>query len=170
VKNLYLIAEITSFDNKGFAKLKLFARDIERFDKIKELYIEISGNYKKLKVEEVKFKSESAYLKFLGFDEKDDFEVLLNRKLYLDKKSLRQLVKREFFAQDLMYCDVVYKGKVIGYISDVLCLKANDVLTIRNNDGKEYMIPFVSDFVKEVDLKKKEVILTDRDLEFYDED
>jgi hypothetical protein len=28
----------------------------------------------------------------------------------------------------------------------------------------------VSDFVKEVDLKKKEVILTDRDLEFYDED
>jgi len=69
-----------------------------------------------------------------------------------------------------MYCDVVYKGKVIGYISDVLCLKANDVLTIRNNDGKEYMIPFVSDFVKEVDLKKKEVILTDRDLEFYDED
>lgn len=169
MRDLYLVAEIIGFDKRGFAKLKLYTDFIEKFSSLNSVFIEVNGNYKSVKIEQAKITNETVLLKFADFKDKDDFEVLNGRKLYIDNTNLMPLPEDEYYIHDLIGMTVRQNDKVIGKVKDVIKLKSNDVLEIECEEG-EKLIPFVSDFVGKVDIKKKLIFLTERDINFYDED
>ncbi len=51
-------------------------------------------------------------------------------------------------------------GTVLGKVTDLLNMPAQDVLEIRQSDGIKALIPFVEEFVPEVDIEGGRVIVT----------
>ncbi|GMA37023.1 hypothetical protein GCM10025876_32270 [Demequina litorisediminis] len=51
-------------------------------------------------------------------------------------------------------------GTPVGDVVDLLSMPAQDVLVVKEPGGHRAMIPFVEDFVPEVDLDARRVIVT----------
>ena len=71
----------------------------------------------------------------------------------------------EVYWLDLEGCEVINRdGDSLGVVSHLLETGANDVLVVQNG-GEERLIPYVGDFIDEVDLEHK-VIRVDWDKDF----
>lgn len=65
----------------------------------------------------------------------------------------------EYHVQQLIGCEVLLESGVrIGELADVLNLPGQDVLAVKGDRG-EILIPFIAEFVPEVDLEKRRIIL-----------
>lgn len=51
-------------------------------------------------------------------------------------------------------------GEVLGKVTDLLKMPAHDLLEIRQSDGSKALIPFVEEFVPEVDIEAGRVLVT----------
>ena len=65
--------------------------------------------------------------------------------------------KNEYYYHELE-CLTAYteSGSLIGKVDHIL-KGGNDILVIKNEDGKEVMIPFVDELVPEVNLKERTI-------------
>lgn len=97
-----------------------------------------------------------------GFDMivfKDNYDINLIEHLkgsfvYVNKDDIK-LEKNEVLAIDLINFDVIITSKKIGVITEILDTPANEVLVL----DTKIMIPYVKDFIKEIDLKNKIVVV-----------
>lgn len=84
--------------------------------------------------------------------------MALRGKIISVNKDDVELEEGQYFIRDLIGLEVfdVESNSVVGKISDVLNLPANDAYVVRDGD-EEYMIPVVREFVLGVDLDAKRV-------------
>lgn len=169
--DLFLIAEVKSaFGTEGYVLIDSFSDFKDRFFELQKVFVQIFGNYKELIVESVKEIDNKIILKFKGFNSSSDVEIFLNQKLFVDKENVVRLEKDTFFIHDLIGCQVFRNEIIIGFVNDVLVLPANDVLEIKN-DEKVILVPFVKDFIQNVQVENKLIELKkDCDLLYDDED
>jgi 16S rRNA processing protein RimM len=66
----------------------------------------------------------------------------------------------EFYDHQLVGLAVIHEGKAIGKVSEVIHLPAQDVLAITKTDGTESLVPFVLQFVPEVDIRGGKLTIT----------
>ncbi len=67
----------------------------------------------------------------------------------------------EWFDHQLVGLDAVRAdGEVVGEVREVLHLPGHDVLAVSRPDGSEVLVPFVSEFVPEVDLAGGRLVIT----------
>ncbi|MDF1610925.1 ribosome maturation factor RimM [Stygiobacter electus] len=169
--DLFLIAEVKSaFGTEGYVLIDSFSDFKDRFFELQKVFVQIFGNYKELIVESVKEIDNKIILKFKGFNSSSDVEIFLNQKLFVDKENVVRLEKDTFFIHDLIGCQVFRNEIIIGFVNDVLVLPANDVLEIKN-DEKVILVPFVKDFIQNIQVENKLIELKkDCDLLYDDED
>lgn len=169
--DLYLIAEIKSaFGTEGFVFIDSYSDFKERFFELKKAFVFIFGNFKELTVEAVREVDDKIALKFLGFNNADDVQSLIDKKLYVDKENVVKLSEDTFFIHDLIGSTVLRNDVNIGIVEDVFVLPANDVLEI-NNGNRKILVPIVKDFIQSFDSGKKIIVLKkDCDLLYDDED
>ncbi|MBI5807415.1 MAG: 16S rRNA processing protein RimM [Ignavibacteriales bacterium] len=169
--DLFLIAEIKSaFGTEGFVLIDSYSDFKERFFGLKKVFVFIFGNYKELSVEAVKEIDDKIVIKFFGFNSPDDVQVLLDKKLFVDKDDVVKLSEDTFFIHDLIGSIVLRNDVNIGTVEDVLVLPANDVLEI-NSGNRKILVPIVKDFIQSFDAQKKIIELKkDCDLLYDDED
>lgn len=93
---------------------------------------------------------------FKGADDFDHAEKLKNKVLLADK-SYFKLEKNTFFIDDLIGLSVydIDNEKLYGKIIDILQTGANDVYVIKDDFGKEYLIPAIKDCIIETDIKSQ---------------
>ena len=60
-----------------------------------------------------------------------------------------------YYVQDLIGLKVLAEDEEIGLLDDVLKTGANDVYSVKTNDGKTAYIPAVKDFIKEINFDEK---------------
>jgi 16S rRNA processing protein RimM len=66
----------------------------------------------------------------------------------------------EFFDHQLRGLAVVTAdGAPLGVVDDVVHLPAQDLLSVRREDGRELLVPFVSEIVPEVDVEAGRVVV-----------
>ena len=96
-------------------------------------------------------------LKLKGVSDRNAAEALKERDIYITEADLRELPEDTFYVRDLIGCIALNAetGGKIGEITDVLQNSAQDIYKIKLPNGKEALIPVVSEFVKEVDIEKK---------------
>jgi 16S rRNA processing protein RimM len=67
----------------------------------------------------------------------------------------------EYYDHQLVGLDVVLTdGTVVGELTEVLHLPYQDLLTVVRPDGTEVLVPFVNEFVPEIDLEAQRAIIT----------
>ncbi len=166
----YLIGKITGqFGKHGFLKIECYSDFPERFKTLKESYILVSGNYKKVFVDKVRKENDFLVIRLKGFESPEDSKFLINKELFVDQANLVELPADYFFVHDLVGSAVFRNGKQVGVITDVLNLPANDAYAVRSESGEEILIPAVKKFIEKFDAESKVLYLTPGDKLFTDE-
>ncbi len=160
----FLVARILgNYGFDGYLTVKSFTDFDETLFSLREVYIHVFGDYRKFIVEETVEKNGQILIKFKNFDTFEDVVFLFRKDIYIKAENARKLGKDEFYVHDLIGAKVFQKDLFFGEVIDVLTLTANDVLVVKRANGKEALIPFVNEFVFDVNLKKKRISITDKE-------
>jgi 16S rRNA processing protein RimM len=160
LSDYYLIGKLQAVNNPdGYLSVEPFSDFPERFFNLKSVFIGIYGVYKKIFIEESIFENSGILIKFFNFDSDLEAGPLVGCSIYIDQSELIELEENSFFIHDLIGCRIYKEGKFFGVLSDVIQLTSNDVYVI-DNDGKEFLLPAVKDFIQHIDIGSKEIFLT----------
>ena len=145
---------------KGVVKVNPFTDDISKFEELKYVYIQLKSELKKVKIEQVRYNKNQVLLKLEGIDSIEEAEKYRNFYLKTEKESQEDLVEDTYYIVDLIGIDVYSdKNEYLGKIEDVFPTGSNDVYVVKDNLGKQILIPAIADVVKKVDLKNKKMII-----------
>lgn len=145
---------------KGVVKVNPFTDDISKFEELKYVYIQLKRELKKVKIEQVRYNKNQVLLKLEGIDSIEEAEKYRNFYLKTEKESQEDLGEDTYYIVDLIGLDVYSdKNEYLGKIEDVFPTGSNDVYVVKDNLGKQILIPAIADVVKEVDLKNKKMII-----------
>ena len=99
-------------------------------------------------------------LTFEGIDNVNQAEMLRDGILKVPEAELGELEENEFYFHEIIGCTVFTdEGEEVGTITEVLTPGANDVWVIKRKQGKDVLIPYIGQIVKEVDPASKKVII-----------
>lgn len=145
---------------KGVVKVNPFTDDISKFEELKYVYIQLKSELKKVKIEQVRYNKNQVLLKLEGIDSIEEAEKYRNFYLKTEKESQEDLGEDTYYIVDLIGLDVYTdKNEYLGKIEDVFPTGSNDVYVVKDNLGKQILIPAIADVVKKVDLKNKKMII-----------
>lgn len=144
---------------KGEVKVFPLTDDMKRFSYLKKAYI---GEDKlEVNLQNVKYHKGFVIIKFKEFDNINQTTCFIDDFIYVDDENRIVLPEDHYFIHDLMDCKVFdISGKKIGVIKDILQTGSNDVYVVDDNiNNKEYLIPAVKAFVREVNIVDKKIII-----------
>jgi 16S rRNA processing protein RimM len=163
VEKLLSIGKILNFHGvQGEAKVGYTANKQERFLKIKKLYVIKDSEIITLTVESVRFHKTYAIIKFEELSTVNDVVNLKGAYLKVPKIQIQdELEEDEFYVDDLIGVDVFdIEGIYIGKVTSVTHLKQDeDLLIIEGEEHQEYLIPFIKDYVPEVNIIEDKIIV-----------
>ena len=170
MKKYFLIAKVTSlFGRYGFVKIELFSNISEYLNELDKVFIDFWGDKKVFYVEEVKHVGNTFALKFKNFNDERDAGVFIGRDLFVAKDDFVNLPENTFSFNNLIGSKVFRGRAEIGVITDVFTAPANDVIVIKKDTDKEFLLPLVLELIVEFDPEKKILILK-KEIAYDDED
>jgi 16S rRNA processing protein RimM len=159
---LISIAKILNFHGiKGEAKLGFTKGREKQVELLKKVYVKKEETFKKLNVTSVRFHKHFAIVKFKEFNTVNDVEEFKGCDLFLEKEEVENnLDNDEYLISDLIGMQVYDEDDCcLGEIVAVGENLANDLISVKDNNGKEHLVPFVKQIVPVVDLKNKRVVI-----------
>ncbi len=141
----------------------------DRFLDLKEIHVSDRGAWEKMAIELTQIVSDRPLIKFVGIDTREDAARLTNRDLAVKSDQLVELPPDMHYVFELIGCEVVELNteRRLGEITDVKKYPANDVYLVRTDSGREILYPAVADFVAEIDIEARKVVV--RDTGLFDE-
>ncbi len=134
--------------------------DPSRFRSLKKVYIDNNRELIPSKIESVKFFKGMVILKLDTVKDRNAAELLRKRDLLIDREDAVPLEEGEFFICDLVGCEVITDSdQHLGILEDVLQTGANDVYSVKMDDGKELLIPVTDECVKSIDPENGKIIV-----------
>ena len=151
---------VNTFGVRGFLKVRPFTDDVERFEEIKKVYICKKEKLEEVEIEEVKYHKDMVLLKVKGIDDMNEAEKVKGLYLKIDRKNAKKLPKDTYFIADLLGLEVYSdEGKLLGKVEDIFQTGANDVYVVKDEMGKQLLLPGIPDVIKEIDLEKEKIIV-----------
>lgn len=115
----------------------------------------------RLSIKEAKEHSDTVVATANGVDDRTAAEALRGSRIFISRSHFPKAAEDEFYWVDLIGLDVVNREDVaLGVVKELLSTGAQTVLVMDyQEDGKicERMIPFVSAYVDDVDLKARRI-------------
>ena len=135
----------------GEVRVQPWADSPEFLCQFKTLYVDEA--HWPIKVERARVHKNMVILKLEGIIDVPSALSLRNAVLYIDRADAK-LPKGSFFLADLMGLEVrdAQSGKVLGKISDIMNLPANNVYVVRGGE-RELLIPAVPQFIAETNVE-----------------
>ena len=151
---------VNTFGIKGIVKVKPFTDDIRRFDNLKKVYVESNKTKKEYQIEEVKYHKDMVLIKFKGIDNPEDAESLRNYYLKVKREDEAELEEGTYYIVDLLGLDVYSdEGELLGKLDDIFNTGSNDIYVVKDELGKQILLPAIPDVIKEINLKEKKIVI-----------
>lgn len=155
MNNILQVGAVTS--THGLAgEVKVFPTtdDPKRFKKLKQVLLDTGKDMLPLEVEHVKFFKNMVILKFKGYDRIEDIMGFKGKNLYVTRENAVRLKKDEYFIADLIGMKVYTEDEAyLGELTEVITTGANDVYTVRMENGKDVLIPAIAQCILDVDVE-----------------
>ena len=141
---------------KGHVIVLPFTFDSSRFKKLKTVYI--GSETQSYTVESVDVGAKGVRLKLSEINTRNLSESLVKKEIMIPETEKLPLPKDQFYYDDLLLCDVYNQfdkkiGKLVGLLEGV----SNEIYVIKNDTGKEILIPVVKQFIKKIDIEAKRI-------------
>jgi 16S rRNA processing protein RimM len=133
----------------------------DRFSSLEEVSVWMpDGALRRLKVEDHWFHNDRVILKFEGYDTMTAAQGLVGGRLVIAEAELKALSEGEFFEHQVIGSQAVTaEGRSLGYVTAILRTGGTDVLIVRDEDGRERLIPFADDICTSVDVGAKRITI-----------
>ncbi len=147
---------VNTFGVKGMVKIVPYTDDIRRFDKLKEIYVVQKNKETKYEIEEVKYHKNMVLLKLKNIDTMNDAELLKQSSVQIERKDAIDLEEDSYFIVDLIGLKVVTDEQVeLGNVVDIFNTGSNDIYVVKDELGKQVLLPAISDVIKKIDMENK---------------
>ena len=156
------IGKILNFHGiKGEAKVGFSKGRENQIEALKKVFAKKEGQYSELNVSSVRFHKHFAIIKFKEFQTVNDVEEFKGCDLYLPKEEVEETLSNdEYLISDLIGMEVYDEdGSCVGTITAIGENLANDLLSVKDGNGKEHLVPFVKEIVPVVDLQGRKVVI-----------
>ena len=149
---------VNTFGIKGFVKVYPYVDDISRFDDLKNVYIKSKKEENKLEIEEVKYQKNMVLIKFKGIETVEQAQNLRNAYVEIDRADAIKLEEGQYFIADLLGLDVfVDNGDKLGILDDIFNNGSTDIYVVKNELGKQFLLPYIDDVIKDIDLENGKI-------------
>lgn len=151
---------VNTFGIKGVLKVQPFTDEKERFEELKSVYICKKNEMKEVEIEEVKYHKQLVLLKVKDIDDMTEAEKYKGLFLKIHRKDAKKLPKDTYFIADIIGLQVYTdEGELLGKVDDIYSTGANDIYVVKDELGKQILLPSIPEVLKEIDLENEKVIV-----------
>lgn len=141
---------------KGILKIKPFTDDIKKFSNLKTIYIKTKSGLTEFKIEQVRYVKNMVMLKLAGIDTVEEAEKCRNLYIKILRDQEEELEEGSYYVVDILGCKVnTDANQELGKIVDVFQTGSNDVYVVKDEQGKQILLPAIKQVIKNVDIKNK---------------
>jgi 16S rRNA processing protein RimM len=144
----------------GEVKVYPTTEDPRRFEELDTCYLLDRGSYRPLTIRSCRYFKN---LVILGFEEVGSIEeaqLLKQKELYVDREHAIPLEEGEYYLADVLGSTVTdEEGNVLGTLSDYMETAAQLIYKIKTEKGKEFLVPAVDEFIREVNVEEKRMVI-----------
>ena len=135
----------------------------DRYSKNKKSYIDYNGE--KIFVKIISYRSHKGFdlLMLEGMNDINLVEKYKGYSLYSENIKPVNLKKNEYHETDLIGLEVYQNNQMVGIIDNIKTYPQCDYIEIKKVDGVKKLVPFLNEFVLEVNLETKKVIIIEMD-------
>ena len=145
---------------KGLLKINPFTDDITRFERLKTIFIEHKKELLEFEIESVRYQKKQVLLKLKGIDTIEEAEKYREDYLKINRNKEEKLPEDTYYIVDLIRLDIYTEdGELLGKLDDVFSTGSNDVYVVKNSEGKQILLPAISDVIKNIDLEQKKIVV-----------
>jgi len=130
----------------------------ERFRQLREVrLVSVKGSFCE-EIERYRFHKNRILLKFQGRERPQEVQELLGCEVQVPECDRVELPDDTYYDSDLEGCQIFAGDQLLGEVVELLKSGGSPVnLVIATPDGKEFMVPLVKEFVKEVDVQSARI-------------
>ena len=151
---------VNTFGIKGMVKVKPFTDNIERFSNLEKIYIKNKSGQTEYKIQEVKYHKNMVLIKFEGIENPEQADLLRNSYLMVDRETEEPLEVGRYYIVDMIGLDVFTDdNEYLGKLEDIYNTGSNDIYVVKNELGKQVLLPAIEDVIKNIDMDNKKVIV-----------
>ena len=151
---------VNTFGIKGFVKIYPYVDDISIFDNLKKVHIKSKKVDEELQIEEVKYHKNMVLVKFKGIETVENAEKLRNSYVEIDRADAIPLEEGQYFIADLLGLDVFLDtGEKLGVLEDIYNTGSSDIYVVKNELGKQFLLPYIDDVIKQINLDEEKIIV-----------
>ena len=151
---------VNTFGIKGQVKVNPFTEDIKKFDKLNEIYVDKKKELQLFQIENVNYNKHTVILKLKGIDTIEQAEEYRNCYIKIDREKEEKLPEGVYYIVDLLGLDVYTdEGKLLGKVDDIYNTGSNDIYVVKDELGKQILLPGIEEVLKQVDLENKKIIV-----------
>ena len=149
---------VNTFGIKGMVKIKPFTDDINRFDRLKKIYISNKNGKKEYQIQEVKYHKNMVLMKLEGVDTPEQADLLRQSYLLVDRADEEPLEEGVYYIVDLLGLEVYTDdNKLLGKVDDIFNTGSNDIYVVKDEMWKQILLPGIPEVLKNVDLEKGKI-------------
>ena len=119
-----------------------------------------NGEVLLLKLESFRLHKGRVVLKFAGYDSIDEAEELRDTQVMIPRHQLMKLPEGAYYDFDLLGCEVAtVEGRRVGSIAEIRRYGAAPLLAVKDEEGRERLIPLVLSICVEIDIERKRIVI-----------
>ena len=150
---------VNTFGIKGMVKVKPFTDDIKIFDRLKNIYLK-NKEMMQYEIEEIKYHKNMVLIKLKGIDSIEQANALRETFIVIDREDEEPLEEGTYYIVDLLGLEVyTYEENFLGILDDIYNTGSNDIYVIKDEQGKEILLPGIDEVIKEINIEDKKIIV-----------
>ena len=151
---------VNTFGIKGFVKINPFTDDLERFEELKSVFVVKNKELIEMQIEEVKYHKHLVLVKFKGIEDINMAEKYKGCYIKIKRENARKLPEDTYFIADLIGIKVYDEdGNLLGKVDDIYNNKSTDIYVIKNDLGKQILLPSTKEVIKQIDVDEERMVV-----------
>ncbi len=151
---------VNTFGIKGFVKVNPFTDDMQRFEELKSVLVIKNKETIHMQIEEVKYHKNQVLIKFKGIEDINMAEKYKGCYIRIKREDARKLPKDTYFIADLIGLTVYDdNGNLLGKVDDIYNNKSHDIYVVKNDLGKQILLPSTKEVIKQIDIDNDRIIV-----------
>lgn len=140
---------------RGTMRVFPTTEDPSRFERLKEIIVEIRGKRETFHIQKVAFHKQFVLLTVKEITDINVAELYKNGRILIPDAMAIPLGEDEYYNRDLYGLKVVTEeGEELGEITEIFPTGSNDVYVVKKDGkGKELLLPAIKDCITNVDLE-----------------
>ncbi|HDQ15341.1 MAG TPA: 16S rRNA processing protein RimM [Sediminispirochaeta sp.] len=143
---------------KGYVKVKSFSGEVEHFFQMTEVILKTTSQEKVYRIEDVKALGDGLSIKFVEVHSPEEGKLLAGAEIWVDRSQAAPLREGEYYAADLIGCDLLLKGRTVGRVKALRENGVSDLLEVQYG-SRSRLVPLTEQFIGRIDTEGKTIEL-----------